>query len=189
MEGSSLEFMLLGLLGEGPRSGYDLRKVLTQSPLRAFSDSPGAIYPALRRLLARKWVDASSTGGGRGRQEFRLNKRGQQALREWLQQPVTRDDVVIRGPELMLRCAFMDLVLPPSAIRRFLAGYLAEMQAYLEVLRRYDAEQGPKMPPLARRVFRHGLAGYEMSVTWAREARAAVGGEASRMGDRQRRRR
>jgi len=181
--------MLLGLLGEGPRSGYDLRKLLTQSPLRAFSDSPGAIYPALRRLLARKWVDARATGGGRGRQEFRLNRRGQQALRKWLQQPVTRDDVVLRGGDLMLRCAFMDFVLPPSAIRRFLSGYLAEMESYLEVLRDYEAEHGPKMPPLARRVFRHGLAGYEMSVAWARDARAALGGAAKTVGGRQRRQR
>jgi DNA-binding PadR family transcriptional regulator len=171
---SALEFLLLGLLGEGPRSGYDLRKVLTRSPMRTFSDSPGAIYPALRRLLVRKWVDAGATVGGRRRQEFRLTPRGGRALVKWLRQPVTHDDVVLRPGELLLRCGFMDPVLPRPAVRRFLADYEAHLRDYLEVLRAYDREHGEKMPLLARLVFRHGLSGYETSARWAQDARATL---------------
>ena len=43
---------LLGLLMETPLSGYDIRRIFTQTPLATFSDSPGAIYPALKRLEA-----------------------------------------------------------------------------------------------------------------------------------------
>ena len=33
-------------------SGYDLRKIFTTTAMGSFSDSPGAIYPALARLEA-----------------------------------------------------------------------------------------------------------------------------------------
>ena len=53
---SLLGFALLGLLEERPRSGYDLRKVFAQTAMGTFSDSPGAIYPALGRLEKRGLV-------------------------------------------------------------------------------------------------------------------------------------
>jgi DNA-binding PadR family transcriptional regulator len=186
MAASGLERVLLGLLAGGPRSGYDLRKQLTQSPLRRFSDSPGAIYPALRRLKARRWVEVRATGGGRGRQEFRLNEGGRRALVAWLKQPVTRDEIVLRPGDVLLRCAFMDGVLPRSAIVRLLADYEAEMAAYIDVLREYEAEHAASIPLVPRLIVQHGRMGYEAEVLWARQARAALGraGTAAKKGRR-----
>lgn len=164
--------MLLGLLREGPRSGYDLRRLLVQSPLRHFSSSPGAVYPALRRLAARGWVEVGAPGGGRGRQELRLNAGGRRAFGQWLRRPVTRDDVVLRPADLLLRCAWMDGVAAPATIRRFLKDYGAAMGAYADELRRYDLEHGPGMPPLARLVFQSGVDGYAAAAAWAKRALA-----------------
>jgi DNA-binding PadR family transcriptional regulator len=50
---STLEFALTGLLRQKPQSGYDLRKTFTDTAMRHYSDSPGSIYPAMRRLQAR----------------------------------------------------------------------------------------------------------------------------------------
>jgi DNA-binding PadR family transcriptional regulator len=175
-EGSALEFVLLGLLHQAPLSGYDLRRILTLSPMRHFSSSPGAIYPALRRLASRKWIDVGRAGGGRGRQELRANARGRRAFVNWLRRPITRDDVVLRPGDLLLRCAFLEPVLPPAAIRRFLRDYATQMAAYLEDLRRYDADHGDAMPHMARLVFRHGVASYESSVDWARRALKELAG-------------
>jgi DNA-binding PadR family transcriptional regulator len=176
MEGSTVEFVLLGLLHQGPRSGYDLRRILASSPLRHFSSSPGAIYPALGRLAGRKWVAVGPPGGSRRRQEFRLTARGRQSFLEWLRRPVTRDDVVIRPGDLLLRCAFMDGALPSAAIRRFLNNYAAGHGAYLEDLRRYEAEHADKMSTLGRLVFQHGVASYAGSVQWAKRALEVLDG-------------
>jgi DNA-binding PadR family transcriptional regulator len=170
IEGSTLAFVLLGLLDQAPRSGYDLRKLLTDTPLRHFSDSPGAIYPALRRLVERKWIETGAPGGSRGRREFRLRSKGRQAFVEWLRLPVTRDDVVNRSGELLLRCAFMGQALEPAAIRRFLAEYATEMAAYVAVLREHDRAHGHQMPIISRLVFRHGVASHAASVRWAKAA-------------------
>ena len=50
---TALEYALLGLLHQQPQSGYDLRKVFETTALGNYSGSPGAIYPALRRLESR----------------------------------------------------------------------------------------------------------------------------------------
>ena len=47
---SLLGYALLGLLHQKPSSGYALRRVFATTPMGTFSDSPGAIYPALGRL-------------------------------------------------------------------------------------------------------------------------------------------
>ncbi|HEX3968204.1 MAG TPA: PadR family transcriptional regulator, partial [Edaphobacter sp.] len=47
---SILGHALLGLIYQQPLSGYDVKKIFASTPMAGFSDSPGAIYPALRRL-------------------------------------------------------------------------------------------------------------------------------------------
>ena len=47
---TTLEYALLGLLHQGAMSGYDLRKIFESTAMGSYSGSPGAIYPALRRL-------------------------------------------------------------------------------------------------------------------------------------------
>ena len=47
---SRLGYAILGLLKDRALSGYDVRQEFTSSPMGHYSDSPGAIYPALKRL-------------------------------------------------------------------------------------------------------------------------------------------
>src|SRR5208282_1930426 len=109
---STLEYALAGLLRQKAQSGYDLRKTFTTTGMRHYSDSPGSIYPALKRLDARGWIEAvperTEQDDPRKRQLFALTNSGSDALITWLNQPVTRDDVILRVSELMLRFAFMD---------------------------------------------------------------------------------
>ena len=47
---SILGYALLGLIYQQPLSGYDVKKIFASTPMAGFSDSPGAIYPALRKV-------------------------------------------------------------------------------------------------------------------------------------------
>ena len=47
---TSLDYAILGLLKNEPQSGYGIRKVFETTALGTYSDSPGTIYPALKRL-------------------------------------------------------------------------------------------------------------------------------------------
>src|SRR5262245_46427278 len=67
---SDLELALLGFIREEPRSGYVLRKAIADFP--QISDSPGAIYPALRRLKTAGLIDCSGGTTGRKTEVFRV---------------------------------------------------------------------------------------------------------------------
>jgi DNA-binding PadR family transcriptional regulator len=85
-----LEIAVLGLLGESPMHGYELRKRLSTllGTFRAFSY--GSLYPTLRRLAEAGWISEEtpdgSTGGRsrRGKRVYQLTAEGKERLAELL---------------------------------------------------------------------------------------------------------
>ena len=169
---SLLGYALLGLLHKRPGSGYALRMTFATTPMGTFSDSPGAIYPALRRLerqgLVRGRVEQSA--GLRQKQMFHLTPRGLTALKEWLERPLTPEDVVRGTKEVMLRFAFTDEVIAPAASIRLLQSLARELAAYVPTLRTYLNEHQAEMPLSGRLALESGIRGYEDLSRWARDA-------------------
>jgi DNA-binding PadR family transcriptional regulator len=167
---SLLGFALLGLLNQQPMSGYDLRKVFASTAMGNFSDSPGAIYPALNRLekrgLARGTVEESTSL--RKRRVFKITAKGLAAFKVWLQKPVTRDDLIRRAGELMLRFAFMDGTLGAGPAVSFLREFAAQIADYLPSLKEYHEAEAGSMPMSARLAFESGIQEYEARLKWAR---------------------
>ena len=85
-----LEIAVLGLLGESPMHGYELRKRLSTllGAFRAFSY--GSLYPTLRRLSEAGWISEETsdlaTGGRsrRGKRVYQLTAEGKERLAELL---------------------------------------------------------------------------------------------------------
>jgi DNA-binding PadR family transcriptional regulator len=167
---SQLGFALLGLIRQQPMSGYDLRKIFTSTAMGSFSDSPGAIYPALARLektgLTGGAVEKSSSL--RKRRIFKITPRGASALKAWMEKPVTRDDVVRNTADLMLRFAFMDGMLGAESVIRFLGEFAARIESYLHELRTYLEAHASKMPLSGRLALECGIQEYVLRLHWAR---------------------
>jgi DNA-binding PadR family transcriptional regulator len=169
---SVLGFALLGLLQQQDRSGYDLRKIFSASPMTSFSDSPGSIYPARRRLEQQELVRSrvQERSGLRRRRLFHLTQAGSTELKQWQKQPIVRDDIVRGTGELMLRFSFMDQSLGAVESLRFLTALKAELTAYIPELRSYLQEHGKNMPLSGRLALESGINGYECLLNWARNA-------------------
>jgi len=167
-----LGYALLGLLYLKPASGYELRRMFATTPMGSFSDSPGAIYPALRRLesaaLIRGRIEKSA--GLRKRQTFRVTASGLAALQAWLAEPITRAQVVRHMDALMLRFAFMDRVAGPARSHDFLLRLAEELSLYTRELRTYFDTHQSAMPLSGRLALESGLRGYEAQLAWARSA-------------------
>lgn len=162
----------MGLLKQTPQSGYDLRKVFVATPMRHFSDSPGSIYPALRRLQARKWLAATAeNGSARKRQVFRVTRAGERALVEWLSQEIGRDDVIWDLDALILRFAFLDGNVERKVTLKFLERLESELGKYLYELQQYAKTFGPDIKfTTGALAFQSGIHKYGAQLTWAREA-------------------
>lgn len=60
-----LRFLILRLVAEKPRHGYEIIKAIEESVAGAYSPSPGVIYPTLTLLEELGWVRVSDSDGSR----------------------------------------------------------------------------------------------------------------------------
>jgi len=169
---SDLGFALLGLLHQAPRSGYDLRKAFATTPLGHFSDSPGAIYPALRRLSRRGWIEGlpGAPEGGRRRRPYRPTAPGRRAFRQWLRARPTPEEAGRDLDAQILRLAFLSEVLPLAAVDGHLDVLRGAVAAHLSGLERFFAAAGPAMSPSGRLAFECGLDGFRSFLRWSARA-------------------
>ena len=174
---STLAFALLGLIGQEPRSGYDLRKFFSSTPMISFSDSPGAIYPALHRLEQRGLVrgHVAEGAGLRRRKIFELTARGRAEFRRWQTQPVIRNDVIRNLDALMLRFAFMDQFAGKDAALQFLKAFHKELAAFIPSLRMYLKSNREHMSQSGRLALESGIQAYETQFRWAKNAMETYG--------------
>jgi DNA-binding PadR family transcriptional regulator len=174
-ETSLLAYALLGLLQQEPRSGYDLRKIFANTPMGTFSDSPGAIYPALERLQRRGYVRSQilESSGLRRRRMYRPTASGKRAFRAWQTRTIVREDVIYGVDELMLRFSFMDETAGAAEARRFLRGLRGQLASYIPALRKYRSKHSANLPRSGRLALESGIRGYETLFRWAKAALSA----------------
>lgn len=174
----SLRHGLLGLLAEGPASGYDLT--------RRFAEELGPIWPAqhpkiyaeLARMSGEGLIDVASRGP-RGRKAYRITDAGLAEVRRWLSG--TEVDHTMRL-EPLLRSLFFWLMDPADLaahLEREAAFYTERAAFYREYARRKDAGEfgtGPRVQAM-RVTIEGGTRVYQALAEWAEWARSVPGGD------------
>jgi DNA-binding PadR family transcriptional regulator len=173
---TTLEYALLGLVGAAPMSGYDVHKVFATTPLAHFSSSPGAIYPALRRLEQRGLLTAAldRTRETRPRRVYSLSPAGDGALDQWLRRPVTREDLIRSDGTPVLRFALAGWRLSTEEIVASLREWRSTLAVYLEEVRGHRTRVNPQAPFTAALALEYGLHGMECELNWLDDAIAQM---------------
>ena len=96
---------ILGMVGLGKRTGYEIKQLVDKSSRHFWAASYGQIYPELKRLEdAGLLVSEDDPHGGRSRHAYSLTPAGKRALHDWL---VSDDDLVFElRDEGMLKLFF-----------------------------------------------------------------------------------
>lgn len=113
----SLRHGLLGLLAEGPASGYDLAGRFQEVLGMVWPAQHPKIYAELGRLADDGYIEVDSVGA-RGRKAYRITPEGLAEVRRWLTE--TDVDHTMRL-QALLRSVFFWLM-PPDELRRHLAA-------------------------------------------------------------------
>ncbi len=164
----SLRHALLGLLADGPASGYDLTRRF-EGDLGRYAWQAGhtRIYPELVKMAEQGLVVVDETGP-RGRKSYALTDDGRAELRSWMlhwpEQGTVRNETVLR--------MFLVQTLAPEDARGVLeaiaercAEELARLRAVMEEL---DAQDAPGAPvPFGRLAGEYGVRQYEAVHGWA----------------------
>lgn len=176
---TGFEQVLLGMLADEPRSGYDLKKMFTGSPAAVYQPSAGALYPALRRLQRRGLlcVEVTVSAGRRGRRVWHPTEAGRAVHLEWVRQPVQPETVATDLGLHLMRFVMMERQVPVAEVRSFLVGLIDALEAFVKGMGDYVASAGQRLPgrhPLL--ALQHGVLIHRASLDWARSTLAELGG-------------
>jgi PadR family transcriptional regulator, regulatory protein AphA len=166
MQKTAVTPVVLGLLSLGPRSGYDIKRVVDRSTRFFWAASYGQIYPELKRLEAEGLVEGEDAPkGARGRRIYKLTDAGRRALEDWL---VGSETTIEYRDESLLRLFFGD-ALPREQALELLEGRKRGHEQYLEVLRAIAALPGGKDPDFVDLVLNWGIDFNEWGARWCEE--------------------
>ena len=73
-----LRLLLLSLIGEQPRHGYELIQQISEMFVRVYTPSAGSVYPLLADFEKQRWVSAEEDGG---RKRYHITSLGQSQLK------------------------------------------------------------------------------------------------------------
>jgi DNA-binding PadR family transcriptional regulator len=102
----SLRHALLGLLVEGPASGYDLLKVFDSSLVFVWPATQSQLYGELIRLADDGLIEVSHRGP-RGRKDYSITDQGRAELEYWI---LDVEPDRVRRNEALLRVFFLGTV-------------------------------------------------------------------------------
>jgi DNA-binding PadR family transcriptional regulator len=164
----SLRYGLLGLLAEGPASGYDLTQRFTELLGSIWPAQHPQIYAELGRLSAAGLIEVDSTGP-RQRKAYRITDAGLAEVRRWL-----RDDPVDHTMRVdsLLRAVFFWLMTPDELAahlareREFFEATAAGLRQLAQAKERGDYGVGPQVRAL-RVTAEAGIRMYQALAEWA----------------------
>ena len=165
-EPTQLDYAILGLLKDTPMTGYAIRKIFETSAMGNYSSSPGAIYPALKRLQRLELVEKFSTKIG-----FQLTSKGKEQLVFWLQQTISQEDIAKRLDALLLRFAFMEGIVPLDSQVQFLSEFIEQLKMVEMGLNSFYKDNQKTLPINGQLAIENGLEVYRAHLRWAKKAK------------------
>lgn len=174
---TDFEQVLLGVIADEPRSGYGLKKMFSSSPASVYQPSPGALYPALRRLEERGLLHAEKqvSSGRRALRLYQATEAGRAVYLEWLREPVVPETVGADLGQHLMRFSLMENYLERAEVIAFLADLGDALDGFVRGMEQFTASRQGTLREHALLALEHGIAIHRASLEWVRSATAALG--------------
>jgi PadR family transcriptional regulator, regulatory protein AphA len=175
---TDFEQVLLGYITREPCSGYGLKKVFSDTPASVYQPSPGALYPALRRLVGRGLlhVEEKVSSGRRALRLYHATEAGRAVHLDWLRQPVVPATVASDLGLHLMRFAMMENHMEREEVLAFLKDLADALDGFVSGMEQYVASGAQSSRRHAQLALEHGIAVHRASLEWTRSAMAALAG-------------
>ena len=173
---TDFEQVLLGVIADEPRSGYGLKKLFNSSPASVYQPSPGALYPALRRLEERGLLHAEKqvSSGRRTQRLYQVTESGLTVYREWLRQPVVPETVGSDLGQHLMRFSLMENYLERAEVIAFLMDLGDALDGFVRGMEQFVAARQGTLRQHALLAIEHGVVIHRASLDWVRSAMAEL---------------
>ena len=175
----SARLLVLGILQQGPLHGYEIRKVIEQNGMDAWSGVlPGSIYHALHQMEREGLVvlEGTEQTGNRMRAVYAISDKGRAEFGSLLRKAWSEPAAAL-PTTLYLGLAFLEK-LPPSVVLEALDRQIEG----LEGVRRRWIESRPlkgPLPPHLELTYDNGIEHIEADLKLARKLRALLADQAA----------
>ncbi len=177
MELANTAYVILGLLHERPRSGYDIKQAADHSTRHFWAISYGQIYPELKRLTDEGFVEVEDAStGSRPRNVYRITELGAAALADWASDP-TLAACELRD-EMLLKVFFSDAVSSDEKLD-LLQAMRARHEAVAANLRGLEGHVAGVHKAghhMHLEVMRYGIGLHTWCADWCRDLERRLGG-------------
>lgn len=168
-----IDNVILGILMEGPQTGYGLKSTIEQSVGFFYTASYGSLYPALKRLAEQGAISLVETDGTKNKKLYTMETAGRKQFLEWLGEPLTRN-----RNEHLLKFFFYDYLEDSLRKERLAAfhGSLREELGRLAVVKQIvdketEALENPEDYRYRLSVLTYGFRYLEMAERWLGDLR------------------
>ncbi len=164
MELGPTAYVVMGILGLGPHSGYDIKQLADISTRHFWATSYGQIYPELKRLSEAGLINAEDASrGSRQRTLYHLTAKGRQTLHTWVADPAI-ENLEIRD-EMLLKLFFAD-AMSRKETARHLEAMCRRHQQVAESLREHEPMARAQPHRMKYEVMKFGIALHEWCADW-----------------------
>jgi DNA-binding PadR family transcriptional regulator len=134
---TTLEYLVLGLIGMEPQTGYSIIGWFEVTASIRWSASPGSVYPILKRLEKAGYLDGEleSVHDTRARRIYSLTAQGEETLDAWIRLAPSNQDIAEERDVIMSRFLFAEKRLSRAEVLDWLDRYLAGIDRYESMLR------------------------------------------------------
>ena len=142
-----------------------------------YQPSPGALYPALRRLEERGLLHAEKqvSSGRRALRLYQLTDAGLAVFLEWLRTPVVPETVGAELGQHLMRFSLMENYLERAEVIAFLADLGGALDGFVRGMEQFVALRQGVLREHALLAVEHGIVIHRASLEWVRSAMAALG--------------
>ncbi|MFC1960467.1 PadR family transcriptional regulator [Chloroflexota bacterium] len=170
---TTLEYVVLGLIGTEPQSGYSIISSFEDDVYRRWSASPGSIYPMLKRLEKRGIIagELEVIHETRPRKMYSLTPQGEDLLGEWLRKSPNKFAVTEERDITLLRFLFAEKRMSREEVLCWLDDYDEAIQAYEIMFRTQRDPDAEDWSPHQRLVVQAMIMDLDMQRAWIYTAR------------------
>jgi PadR family transcriptional regulator AphA len=172
---SSTAYVILGMVREEPRSGYEIKAAVDSTTRFFWAASYGQIYPELKRLAEEGLVVGSDAPtGGRRRTVYEITADGEEELKAWLRRAPETYEMREEG---LLKLFFAGALEPEDAVeilRAMRAHRLAANAKLREMKPLAEAECAAGDDPYPLLVLEGGLEFTEWFANWCKRVERRI---------------
>lgn len=147
---TNVDYLIMGLLMNGDKSGYDIKKIIELSPVPSISSSCGSIYPAIKKLEKEEILEKHLIvqDGKPNKHLLLLTSKGKRTFIEWLSAPIPTENFSMSDDSFNQKFLFFSY-LNENEVKVHCSEQIRATNTFIESIERFKLQYGSHLDKYA----------------------------------------